>query len=740
MSQKVYQTILKFGVYLAFLPIFFVFKHLFFPYITSKQFSFNVLVEILFIFWLAFIIKYPDYRPKKSFISIGLVAFFVAVLISSILGVDFNLSFWGDVERMLGFFQILHFLIFYFIIITVMRAWEDWRVLLSVSVLSGLLVALYSFKIPHSTIGNVAYVAGYMIFNIFFALILFFRSEKWFVKSALALAVVVMLFALKETSVAGAYAGMAVSIFLFFFVYGAFNKNNKIKIATLTIFSLLILATVLFFANKESAFVQSNSFLKKVAYEFSWNKNTFQTRLISWRAAFKDFPNHPAFGTGYGNYAITFDKYFDPRFYLETSSETYFDRAHNNLIDITSTTGLVGALAYLSIFVAVGYYLIKGYKKGSISLIEFSLLVALVVGYFVQNLAVFDSMVTYMALMVMLGFIYWHDNKNESLSNQKNDSSFDNKEIYTLFISVAVVLAVMYQYNIKPIMMVRGVITGEIVLASVGPIEGVDAYKKALNYNTVLDRDGRSAFTRAVLKRANDIKNADPVKAKEIFDYAIDQAEKNVSYNTKDSLALMELSQILNGASSLYKEDDKEKFAFYSARAEEAINRSIEAGPGRVNTYFNKAQIYLNRNNIDGAIEILSQAVALNDKYFESICQRARLKIFFDKEGGWEDMDKCIDLGGASMLTPANFAKTVANHYQEKNDIKRMKEVYIQLTRLAPDDSEVWAGLANIYSQENDIDNAIMAAQKAAEANPEMKAAAEGFIKGLEEKRINNQN
>jgi O-antigen ligase len=80
-------------------------------------------------------------------------------------------------------------------------------------------------------------------------------------------------------------------------------------------------------------------------------------------SSIKDFPNHPWFGVGFGNYASVFDRYFSARFYEYTRSETYFDRAHNNLIDIVSTTGIVGLLAYLSIFVAVAIYLLKLIKK-----------------------------------------------------------------------------------------------------------------------------------------------------------------------------------------------------------------------------------------------------------------------------------------------------------------------------------------------------------------------------------------
>ena len=65
--------------------------------------------------WLVFIMRYPEYRPKRSYISWGLIAYFVAILASIAVSYDPALSFWGDAERMLGLFHLLHFLIFYFI-------------------------------------------------------------------------------------------------------------------------------------------------------------------------------------------------------------------------------------------------------------------------------------------------------------------------------------------------------------------------------------------------------------------------------------------------------------------------------------------------------------------------------------------------------------------------------------------------------------------------------------------------
>jgi hypothetical protein len=156
MPQKVYLWILKIGAILSFLCVFFVFKGLLFPYITSKQIPFNMLMEFLLIFWLAFIVKFPQWSPFRGitktwpislffkakkveiaeqevlpparndqknkaieaspavpeiskashYITLGMALFFVIITISCFTGVDFHMSFWSNAERMLGVFHI----------------------------------------------------------------------------------------------------------------------------------------------------------------------------------------------------------------------------------------------------------------------------------------------------------------------------------------------------------------------------------------------------------------------------------------------------------------------------------------------------------------------------------------------------------------------------------------------------------------------------------------------------------
>ena len=74
--------------------------------------------------------------------------------------------------------------------------------------------------------------------------------------------------------------------------------------------ALLVILITALFINTDSALVKKSAFLRRMTH-ISLSDVTMQTRFISWKAAWLDFWNHPILGTGHGNYAITFDKYFD---------------------------------------------------------------------------------------------------------------------------------------------------------------------------------------------------------------------------------------------------------------------------------------------------------------------------------------------------------------------------------------------------------------------------------------------
>lgn len=707
-----------------------MFKNLLFPYITSKQIAFNIWIEFLFIFWLAFMIKYPSFRPKKSYITYGLIAFFAALMISSIFGVDFNLSFWGDIERMLGVFHLLHFLAFYLIIITVFREWKDWKIFFIVSIIFSAFVSIKSITdISYSTIGNTAYVSAYLIFNFYFILILFFKEQNKLLRWLYFLPVPLMFQSFNLAGTTGAMVGLGFSFIAVALLYVILSKNRKLQLGALIIFVGLSSLAYAVLSNRDSDWVRGNKYLREIS-EIDINKPTFQTRLISWNAAYKDFKTHPIFGTGHGNYAIIFDKYFDPAFYDQTRGETYFDRAHNNVIDIASTSGIVGLLTYLSIFAAVAFYLIQSYREDKVGIHEFIMLSGLLIAYFVQNLAVFDSLVTYISLMMVLAYIYWINNRNREIEFEK-DRGLNNEEIYTYAICGLLIMTIMYQFNIKPLKMLDGTIAGQRAWQQGNIIGTVDTYKKALSYNTVLDRDSRTSLNRLFSGGFDMLNSIDAAKRQPIIDYNLELAKENIKYNPEDSLNQMMLAQLANGAAS-YHANDGEKFAYYSDMALAAINASITASPGRIPIYFQKAQVHITRGEKDQALNTLEAAIALSDTYYDSFCHMGRTLLYYqEEERGYQYIDQCLDKNGVGVLVPAAFVKILINHYAESEDWSRMLKLYERLAKLEPKVTDNWIKLAKLYAQLGGRDKAEEAALKAAELDPGLQQNVQEFINNL---------
>ncbi|MDD5527630.1 MAG: O-antigen ligase family protein [Patescibacteria group bacterium] len=804
MSQKVYLWILKTGVILSFLCVFFVFRSLLFPYITSKQISFNILIEVLLVFWLAFIIKYPQWNPFKNWrqswpfnlfkqqpvepeiaaqgevmekfagkkkapansepmpamvpqnlITLSALVFFTVILISCFTGVDSHMSFWSNAERMLGVYHILHFFALYLISITVFRDWRDWQIVFTALTLAAAGVAIGSFQgASYSTLGNSLYAAVFMIFAFYFVLLLFFHKEgndvkkgyspwKWFY----FLAVPFLYLQFSKVNKAGEAIGILMGVASFIFLFGIINKRRALRIISWILTAAVIGLIVFAFIFHNNPLIKQNRILSR----FNTDRATFQTRLLSWEAGVKDFHNHWLLGTGFGNYAIIFDKYFQAEFYNYSMSETYFDRAHNNIVDLTSTTGILGILAYLSILSVVGIYLVRALKRGRIKPVEFCVIASLLVAYFVQNLDVFDSFVTYMCLMIVLGYIHWLANTEEDRGNSRallslgGQNGFADREIFALIGAGAVAAFLIYNYAILPVQTFSGVIQGQMAFNQGNVATGVQLYKDALANNNPLERDSRSMLERAVADYAWNISKLPQAQAADIIAFTVQEGEKNLSSNPHDSLMQMELARVYDVGYKIVA--DPALRAAYGKAALDRINGSIASSPERVPVYFIKAQIQIGQNKIDDAIATLEKAASISSAFSDTYCQLAQVYLIkqnnliakktatstVDELGAkaWTAMDACLASDGAKNLAVADVIKESINHYADKQDMDKVIALYEQLTQYESN-AQYFVTLAKLYQQKGEINKAIAAAQQAASIDPTLKSDVEAYVKQLQ--------
>src|SRR3989338_770089 len=183
--------IIKGGLFIVpFIPLY-VSKVLFFPYITGKAFAFRLIVEIIFFAWLALAISYPEFRPKKTPVTLAISFFIAVVALATIFGVSPFKSFWSNFERMEGLVSYLH-LFAYFLVLTNVFKKSDWKIFFNLFIIAAIYENSYAFlqKIgvllspqggtsrADGTIGNPTYLAAYLIFILFFCILLWLEETS----------------------------------------------------------------------------------------------------------------------------------------------------------------------------------------------------------------------------------------------------------------------------------------------------------------------------------------------------------------------------------------------------------------------------------------------------------------------------------------------------------------------------------------------------------------------------------
>ena len=107
-------------------------------------------------------------------------------------------------------------------------------------------------------------------------------------------------------------------------------------------------------------------------------------------------------GYGQENYPVVFAQHFDPRMYEQ---ESWFDRAHDVFMDWLVAAGVLGLIAYLSLYLTPFYMMWFGKNKGNINLFEKAILTGTLAGYFVHNIFVFDNLVSYIIFVTLIAYV-----------------------------------------------------------------------------------------------------------------------------------------------------------------------------------------------------------------------------------------------------------------------------------------------------------------------------------------------
>lgn len=423
-----------FGILLliTFTPLIFQ-KRLFFSYDSEKGLFFRFLIEIALGLWLILGIYDPSFRPRRNLITLSLLVFLGILLIVDIFGVDVYLSIFSNFERMAGFLLYFNVVAYFLMLTTIINTPKRWLIF---GIFLSIITFIVSVKgiiqsynneemVIHfgrvvSTIGNANQLASYLISGFFVVGILINewilptrKSQPKFSVLLLIIAVIFLLtyaICLLKTSTRGFLIGLVLSIGFMLILILWKTKESKIKLISGGILMASIICIFSLFYFRNTTFIQQNSALNRITRIVDNDgTNTLQSRLENYKVALEGIKAKPLLGWGQETYHYTYAQFFNPKLYADA---TWYDRVHNIILEWLIIGGIIGLIAYLSVWGAVVYELWR--KNNTFNTNTKIIISGFLLAYFVSNLSLFDNLLSLMAFMTTLAFVENRTSKNVS--------------------------------------------------------------------------------------------------------------------------------------------------------------------------------------------------------------------------------------------------------------------------------------------------------------------------------------
>lgn len=713
--ERIYLLIIEWGTYVSlFAPLVFI-RTYFFPFVVSKTIFFRTLVDIIFVVYILLAISNPKYRPRITPLTIAITLFLGIIVLTSVLGVNFERSFWSTFERMTGLMSFFHLYAFYIVLTSVFKERKQWEKVLSVSILAATFICLYALTATESatrgggTLGNTSFLSAYLLFNIFFALILFIvKPGLWrlFYAAALFIFLYAMLFNTEPTR--GAIAGLVIGLLIMglgYLFYYLFSSGKRIlKISALILIVLIILGAL--------GFLQLNFTKEKIAQ--LWHSSSVQSRLLVWSMGWQGWQERFLFGWGQENFNVPFAKYYKPQ--LPLTYDVWYDRVHNIILDMGVSSGILGLLSYLSIFGVAIFGLMKilpkvSEKKNTMLLFG---MFAVLVSYFAQNIWVFDMISSYIMFFLTLAFI--HFLISEESANQK----IIPLPSFAGALLIIITILGLFFGNIQPARASRFTLYGISY-----PLEqALDYFRQAMKTAPMTKFEVPEQISNKVTEASYDTKQSKELVSQG-FQFAEEALKDTVAASPLDFRSRLFLGRFYNNFYQFSSDTEKLKLA------EEILVEAEKYSPNNQQVYWTLGQTKLFEGKREESIELLKKAVDLEPRVAQSHWYLAlAYKIAEKYDLALAELKEAERLGFDWKRDQSNFNQVI-DIYKGVGDSKMVISLYQLGTELFSSNPQFWANLADNYAAIGEKEKAKEAAEKVKELKPELTPQIDEFLKEL---------
>jgi tetratricopeptide (TPR) repeat protein/O-antigen ligase len=745
------KTILFYLIIAALFTPFLVDTATYFPFIIAKVTAFRLIVEAILVVWVFWLFK--SRTSKENFISLTplvktILIFGVILFISALLGVDFSFSLFSGNERMEGVFGIWHFIIFFLALATTfdyLKIEKILKIQIGVGILYSVVAILAYFGIGKITAqmtgnrlagysGNPSFFATYLIFNAFLALYFYFRQYifdkklfNWWLLVFLGQSLLIF-----GTLTRGVMIGYLISIVLIafgiIFLKTSFKEKSDLfipfkKISIVFLISILVFS-VFTFAAKNTDLVKNNLILSRFS-SISLTDPTALSRLFSAGTAWKSFLQKPLFGWGPENYEAAYTTNFNPEVLKYLPEDFYFDRVHNKPMEVLATNGIFGFL----------FYFLNCLRKNKEWFLPSLVLAGCLIGYFIQNIFIFDFHESYLMFFLLLAFIsslYHYSqepilNRHSGLSDQESFMDKDSKD-YTskmgrgllIITIICLVIFSMTRYVIKPYLVSKGIFNVGYFVKQGESEKAYKELKKIINDPAFLEDDIILGMKK--MYSLYSFKISEEYKEKIINELVFKAKEAS-----EKRPWLFNLISAKADLETIFSQWDENGLKYAEKSTEEMLSRF----PYFPQSHLFASKFYLLNEEIEKAIEEAEKVISVNPQISTSYYI---LAFAYDGLGDIEQRDENL-IKAAELGFPFKDKAQILNVINlcvKDKKYETIANLYLQAMQIDPQEISLYTGLAATYGKMHNKEGAIYYAKKAAELNPDFKQASEDFIKIIE--------
>ena len=650
--ERVAQTLIgaSFFVPLIMLP-----KHFIFPFIVPKIIVFRTIVLLLMGCYLLLAASdWQRYRPRFTPITIAVLLFLFSFGISTFAGVDWYRSMWDNHERMLGFFTVFHYGLYYLIVTSLLRAWpSSWRALARVFLFAGsivMVIALIQQFSPElllnrsgnrsaATLGNPIYVGGYGLFLAFLGWILAIHGEEkraWRVAAGIMGALGVVGIFLSGTR--GAFLGFCAGVAVLALLYLITLKGHKTarRVIGLTMAAGILLLSLAFVFRK-AVFVQNFPVIGSLV-NISVTSGTASTRLMAWEIALEGWRERPVFGWGPGNYYYVFNQFYRPEFLEHGWNETWLDNAHNIIFNTLSERGLVGLLFYLGLFATVGVVADRARRAGRLNLHLANTAIGFMAAHLVQNAFVFENPTSYLYFFFFLAVI------NARIISKEEPEATGQRQPVSLALLALTTLTVfflVYATNVNPAR--ANISTLRALRGLYGLQNPIAGFQEAAAIPSPHIDDIRNDFARTVSTIAPALVEAGNKElARQLLALSFSELNKNLALHPLDIRVHLQQAQLAEVSVQLLSSVD------LLVAVEPIMEQAVRYSPKRQQAIYVLASIKLALNKPQEAIALFRQTIADDPKIGEGWW---RLAYVLQQTGALDEAKEVVRQARATAIS-----------------------------------------------------------------------------------------